>query len=300
VIRWLQVLGLAVGVWVLAVNFHRAWGELTRETFEFSEPRALAATGLLAVTYGGFAWLWRAIARELGTVVPYLTTIQFWAFSNLGRYVPGKIWQITGVMLVASDLGVAPGLAATVGVLAVAFMAATGCLVGLGFLPDLFASDRLRVAALVLSGASLALPLVWPGSLRKGLARLQRVLGRAAIGAPSRRGIARLTAYFLVGWLAHGAVFFVFCSSFVPVSWVQLAGVTGSFSIAYVTGLVAVFAPGGIGVREEVLASTLGHVLPGAPVHVIAVAARVWTMAAEVLVLALAMGLRIRGRGAPR
>ena len=293
-IRKIQAVGILIGLWMLVSSFRHAWTDLATHPLVVSWPRILLATGLLVVTYGGFAWLWRAIAKELGTVVPYSVTVQFWSLSNLGRYVPGKVWQITGVMLVAADLGVSPGLAATIGVLALGFSVATGGLVGFVLVPELFPSDQLRIGAAAVSALTLAVPIAFPGLLRDAMQRLPRFLGCSNLTRLSRWATVRLVTYFVAGWLIHGTVFQVFCSAFTPVSWDRLGGVIGAYCLSYVTGLVAVFAPAGIGVREELLGTTLGAVLPGAPVHLIAVAARVWTMAAEMVVLVVALVLRVR------
>ncbi len=71
--------------------------------------------------------------------------------------------------------------------------------------------------------------------------------------------------------------------------------------LSHVTGLVAVFAPGGLGVREGMLGYLLGAAAPAdLPVNVVAVAARLWSIAAEALVLIVALTLRLRlARGAP-
>lgn len=293
-IRRLQVVGGLIGLWILLVNFRRAWHELGDLPSVVSWGRIVVATMLLTVTYGGFAALWRALARELGTNVPYRTTVQFWAFSNLGRYIPGKIWQITGVMLVAADLGVPPVLAATVGALALGFMIATGSLLGFGLLPLSFAADRLRLAAAGLSALGLAIPMAFPGVLRALLLRMPRSMRWGDVPDVTRGGILRLTVLFAAAWIAHGLVFQFFCTAFVPIPWSRFPSITGAFCLSYVAGLVAIFAPGGIGVREELLSNTLGTVLPGAPTHVLAVASRLWMMAAEALVLAVALALRFR------
>jgi uncharacterized membrane protein YbhN (UPF0104 family) len=66
----------------------------------------------------------------------------------------------------------------------------------------------------------------------------------------------------------------------------------GAFALAYVVGLLAVFAPGGIGVREAVLGMLLGSFGGGdLPVHLLAVASRLWAIAAELLILLLAFTL---------
>jgi hypothetical protein len=292
--RVLQVLGALAGLAILASNLADAARELRGQHVPVSWPLAGLATVLLALTYAGLAWLWSAIARELGVVVRFRTALQFWSISNLGRYVPGKIWQITGVMLVAKDLGVPPGLAAAIGVLSLLLMVATGALLGFGLLPSVFASDALRLGAAALSALALALPVLRPAILREAMDRIPRAIPRGEIAEPTRAGVLRLVAAFVLVWVVHGAVFHVLCAAFAPVSPEDVLPLTGAFCIAYVSGLLALIAPGGIGVREEVLGATLAAVIPGGPVHVIAIAARVWTMVAELAVLGVALAFRLR------
>jgi hypothetical protein len=64
-----------------------------------------------------------------------------------------------------------------------------------------------------------------------------------------------------------------------------------------VAGLLAIFAPGGIGIREAALALLIAPVLgEHAPAHLIAVATRLWSILAEIVVLALALGVRFTSR----
>ncbi len=296
--RALQLAGVLVGVAILASNFADAWRELRAAPPEVAWGVALAATVLLIGLYLALAWLWTSIAGALGVHIRYGVALQFWSISNLGRYVPGKVWQITGVAIVASDLGVPPGLAVTIACLSFGFMVATGAWLGFALLPGLFASDGLRIAVVAASTAAVVVPVAWPGIFPATMRRLPGRLRVTDVRAPSRAGVARMAAQFALVWIAHGIAFWVFCAAFAPLAWPTVLPVTGAYCLAYVSGLVALIAPGGIGVREEVLGATLAPLMPAHPVHVVAVAARLWTMAAEVCVLAAALTLRLRrGRG---
>jgi uncharacterized membrane protein YbhN (UPF0104 family) len=69
----------------------------------------------------------------------------------------------------------------------------------------------------------------------------------------------------------------------------------GGFALAYISGLVAVFAPGGLGVREGVLAALLPRAgAESVSAEALAVATRLWTTTAELLLLlgVLAWGAR--------
>lgn len=294
--RALQIVGGLVGLAILAANFADAWRELRAAPPDVAWGVVLAATVLLIALYLALAWLWTSIAGALGVRIPYRVALQFWSISNLGRYVPGKVWQITGVAIVASDLGVSPGLAVTIACLSFGFMVATGAWLGFALLPGLFASDALRLAVVGASAAAVAVPVAWPGIFPATMRRLPGRLRVTDVRAPSRGGVARMAVQFAAVWIAHGIAFWVFCAAFAPLAWRTVLPVTGAYCLAYVSGLVALIAPGGIGVREEILGATLAPVMPGHPVHVVAVAARVWTMAAELCVLAAALTLRLRRR----
>jgi uncharacterized membrane protein YbhN (UPF0104 family) len=57
----------------------------------------------------------------------------------------------------------------------------------------------------------------------------------------------------------------------------------GAFTGSYVLGLLAVFAPGGILVREAALVATLGPALGPPSALLVAVGSRLWLLALELL-----------------
>ncbi|HNT44896.1 MAG TPA: hypothetical protein PKN85_10545, partial [Syntrophorhabdaceae bacterium] len=93
----------------------------------------------------------------------------------------------------------------------------------------------------------------WPGIFPATMRRLPGRLRVTDVRAPSRGGVARMAVQFAAVWIAHGIAFWVFCAAFAPLAWRTVLPVTGAYCLAYVSGLVALIAPGGIGVREEIL-----------------------------------------------
>jgi uncharacterized membrane protein YbhN (UPF0104 family) len=82
-----------------------------------------------------------------------------------------------------------------------------------------------------------------------------------------------------------------------PVFWEIVA----TFGAAYLIGFLALFAPGGLGVREGIITLLLASYLPGGLPAAVAVAARLWTTAIELVSLIPLMGgLRSPGGSAVR
>lgn len=71
-------------------------------------PLVLSSVLLLAV-YLAHALLWRAVMADLGVGRPAVrTTIRLYFLASLGRYVPGKVWQVAGLAVLASRAGLPP------------------------------------------------------------------------------------------------------------------------------------------------------------------------------------------------
>ena len=286
---WLIRIGqsaLTVGVtWLIvdAVGFELT--ELRRVDSEIGTVRILGlltASIMLLAAYFGSATIWGLIVHDLGgPKIPIRRAISMFMIANLGRYVPGKVWQIGGLATLAKGRGVPVSTAMGAAVIGqgVALLAAATW--GLGaFLsgPDSYQFWG-KTALVFVSGAILLISL--PGVLPF----LAQHWFRATDTRPHRSlGTlygARWLALYLLNWSVYGLSFWMLAQSF---------GLTGgllpfmsAFGASYVLGYAMVFAPAGIGPREGFLILFLTpHI--GAPASaILAVATRIWTTIVEVI-----------------
>jgi phosphatidylserine/phosphatidylglycerophosphate/cardiolipin synthase-like enzyme len=292
-------LGAALAVAAGAMML-RAWRHEVRSIHAFAwhvrPGRLLACT---AAEVGLLVWgvvLWSLVLGRFDGARPrFRAMLQVWFGTNLAKYLPGGVWPLVTAAGMAGRLGASP-------------VALAGSFVLHAALTALGAA---AAAALLLAPAGLAgggLPLVAGAAavpaalLAVHPAVLNRLVGVAARlarrEAPAWRGRwvdgLGLLALYAATWVGYGAAFSLFVSSVAPVArgaWPMLAGVN---ALAFVAGFVAVFAPGGIGVREAALAGLLLPVFPGRVRVLIAAVSRLWLMAAELaggaLVLAVSRG----------
>ena len=111
---WLIRIGqsaLTVGVtWLIvdAVGFELT--ELRRLDSEIGTVRILGlltASIMLLAGYFGSATIWGLIVHDLGgPKIPIRRAISMFMIANLGRYVPGKVWQSGGLATLAKGRGV--------------------------------------------------------------------------------------------------------------------------------------------------------------------------------------------------
>jgi hypothetical protein len=97
-----------------------------------------------------------------------------------------------------------------------------------------------------------------------------------------------------VNWGIYATAFWLFYLSFGE--WRTFFQVGPAFAAAYVAGYIAVFAPAGAGIREGVLVVLLQPIMAREAAVVLAVIARLWTTAIELIPAALlALGRRRPG-----
>lgn len=256
------------------------------------DPSPLALTAsvvVLALGYGVSASLWGAMVRELGgPTLARSTTIPLFLVANLGRYVPGKVLQIAGLTWLARRHGVSAPVAAGAAVLGqgVALLGAT--IVGLAAFfspaldPDLRLWGWLGLAAVALFLLGSGIPPVadWIRSTWFRLAGSAPPDPSTVPGTGRGFGV-RWTVLYTLNWSLYAVAFWLLFLGLA--GWQPFLFVGPAFAAAYVGGYLALFAPAGLGVREGLLAAFLAPVLAPQAALALAVAARLWTTAVEVV-----------------
>ena len=217
---------------------------------------ALAAACVL-LTYALLIEAWRRVLAGWGERLPFGAAAKIWCVSNLGRYVPGKIWSIAGLAVLARRAGVSGWSAAGSAVAMQALAVGTGTAVAALALPGALSLGQ-GVAALLVAMAAVGL-LTWDRMTRSVAAVIAPQSGLRALSPATAVAAAVIT---LASWCAYGLAFWLLARGLLPGPWPGLRTAVGVFAAGYLVGLLALFAPGGVGVRElmfvGLLAPTMG------------------------------------------
>ena len=250
---------------------------------------ALSAVPVV-VAYALLIHVWRAMLAEwresAGTPLSYREAARIWFVSNLGRYVPGKIWQIATMSVMAQRRGVSP-VAATGSSLIVnlaniasgfVIVLATGAVV-FGAFAESGPRAGLLLAGILTAGLVL-LPAIfsWISPLVAQLTRQRVTLPRIPARVVFLAALGTAAA-----WLLYGVAFQVFSGSLV-----RATGATHSYIAAYTAsyliGYLALFTPGGLVVREAMLVASLTTLglLTAPEAWLVAIASRLWLTVLEI------------------
>lgn len=237
-------------------------------------------------------WVWVLLFRSLGGNVGAGEGIRVWMTTNLGRYIPGKIWQLSGLAIYMRESRGAGAAALTAAGLFQALVLGTGAAVAAATLGGVFLADGALLPTVVLLGVLLVV-FLQPSIASRISAALARRFGESAPEAPPGRGTLWAAACGLVAaWLVNGlGLWFVWRGAGGSPSPgpVTMAGV---YSAAYVAGYLVLFAPGGLVIREGAMAALLAATA-GVPLSVggaVAILARFWATATELLGVAIVWG----------
>lgn len=242
----------------------------------------LASSTLLMVGFFVSSSLWGRIVVDLGGPrVPAPQAIRLFMIANLGRYVPGKVWQLAGLAVLAKRKGVQPATATGAAVLGQGVSLVAATLVGLGSLVR--GPDSVRVwgtPVVVVAGVALVVGLLPPTF--RGAVRLWFRMARQE--PPKDLGVGhalRWLVLFTLNWTLYAFSFWVLARSLghtaAPVA------VASSYAAAYVLGYAAVFAPAGLAVREGVMIAILAPLLGVGPAGALAIIARLWATVVELV-----------------
>ena len=242
-----------------------------------------AATAIVLLTYVLLIDTWRALLAGWGGYLHFNTAARIWFISNLGKYLPGKVWSIAAMSVMAREQAVSPVAAAGSSILIQLITIATG--IALALFMGVRAIDQpvlATVVAIILGAAIASLPVTLPA-----LARVASALTGRAIEVPPL-GVSTLfltVARSLLSWLAYGVAFQLFVRGVLGSAAGETSSYIAVYAASYILGFLALFAPGGVIVRESALVA--GMVRMGlanqADAFAVAVASRLWLTVVELL-----------------
>ena len=289
----------AIVVGFAARELARQWQSVAPalEGLRLDWPRLLASGALVIATYLLLIEAWRATLRVWSQSLPFSAAARIWFVSNLGKYVPGKVWQIAAMGALAQKSGVsataAIGSSLLVNLVSVlagfAVIAATaagrvGAVVGAQMTGGGERSAQFIVIGIAIAGA-IALALA-PVAVPRLAALAGKMTGRPlAIPPVPPKAVWVAAASTVASWLAYGIAFFLFAHGITPRATGNALSYIAVYTGSYLAGYLALFAPGGVGIREAaiIIAMPKFGLASAADAAVIAITSRLWLTILEIL-----------------
>lgn len=239
---------------------------------------------------------WHRLLKDSQSAASFGQVTSIFLVSNLGRYLPGaKAWQMSIVGMMAIEVRLSAALLALTSL----FCGLVGVVVG--FLLLLVTGGALlgaNPAWLSLAVAGLAVIIAAPAVVRMLPPVWQFTSGRfAALSTITPWTMWALVWTAAASWITWGlGLLFLARGLFVEQTTPVAAYVT-AWIASFLGGLVAFVAPAGLGVRDELMRTTLDAAGLGAgPALVVMMVARAWATLLDVCPALVVLALRLMRR----
>lgn len=289
--RWILFAAtLGTVAWFVGINAGKLSGYASR-----IEARAVMLA-FLAIAAGYIARFaaWTRLASSFGLHAPVMRGGRAYFLSFLGRYIPGKL-GLALIRIEAYRPNPPERVALATGTELVTALSAALILMlgGIASAPGIFPAWLRWTAP---AGIIFTLALLSPPVLHRIAGAIFRLTGREQpTDLPGAGSMLGLTALYIVPGLLQGLGLYILLLSLGPVPAGSYLTVTGAYYTAGLAGMLAVFAPGGLGVREGILMLVLPLVVPREAAIIAALLLRLIMLAAELSLAGIFSLLAARG-----
>jgi glycosyltransferase 2 family protein len=262
------------------------WNQVKEAPFTFRPFSLILSTLIFVLSYFIQLWAWYLITLRLGIAISLAETLKGWFYSQLGKYLPGKVWLLLGRFYYYESKGKSKKI------ISVALYFETVTLLvaaGLIFLSTLSLFREMGpfysgirswwVILLGLFGFISLHPRVLQKLLNYSLFKFRRDPISVSISYPN---ILWILMVCIIVWVVEGIGFYLFVDSIYPVSTNYILFLTGALAISTTLGLIAIFAPSGLGVREGALVTLLSLIMPSPVAVIISLLTRLWMTLIEI------------------
>lgn len=294
VTRWVFLAAALAGLlWAIVKN----WSGLVTALSTLPAWVAVVSV-ILALVYVFFTlWSWRCILTDLGSRLDWNASTQLFGLSQIGKYIPGGVWNIVAAAQIGRDHRIPARRSVTAMTVAVLISLLTGA--GIGVVTVLGTSVSLGIPLwLIVLLLTALVVLLTPPVLNRLIHLAFRILRRPDDDTRmTMKGLALATLMSVISWIVAGAQIWVLAIGFgmkpdVPGMLLSV----GSYALAWVAGFLVVFVPAGTGVRESILALFFTGVLESGAILAVVLVSRIAMTIADLVFAGMGALLAMRAR----
>ena len=294
--RTLSTLGAVLSLGFIAVIVWNGVGDLPRlKVSEYTTWLWLVAgLGLYAASQAIGAVAWRTTLGVYGVALPAGRAESQLLVSQIGKYVPGNVAHLFGRFALARADGVAAGIIGSAMLLEVGVLLGVGLVLAGGLLlmlPEFSAALAQELGEAVVGPVTTLFPVLLIIALVAGQVTLWRKAGRPRIEAvrlmmPTALHVLNFAVLGVSLWCVVGAVH--------PAGGIGVLASMAIFTAAWVAGFLMPGSPGGIGIRDGIVALGLGLFIGEGAALGVAVAHRAIATLGDVVIFGTGLALRRR------
>lgn len=266
--------------------FYNNISDLKDIDFKFNPASFILAVILFIVYKINSVLLWHYITKKNNCSIPIKKAIISWFYSLLGKYIPGKVFMLGGRMYFYNKEGSSKKkvlFCFLIENICTVLGAALLFIMSLLFVNNPELIQYRHPAIIVILVFSI---IIHPVILTKIINIPLKIFKKKKIDLKMKYvDMLVLVLFYSVNFLIVGSGFYMLTNSVYPVNISEFFYISGTFGLAAVTGILALFAPSGIGVREGVIILALRYMIPEAAAIIVSIISRLWASATELVLI---------------
>jgi uncharacterized membrane protein YbhN (UPF0104 family) len=283
IVRWIIVFAIFI---FLGKMVWENWAQVRGASFTFRPFAFISSTLIYVFAYFIQIGAWYLITLKLGIALSFRETVSSWFYSQSGKYLPGKVWLLLSRFYLYASKG-KPKKAISVAlyfeIASVVMAAGLIFLASLIFFREIQAFHTEGWVGWIVLLFSLALIFLHPRVLQKILNWILVLLRKEPITLSiSYLDILWILSVSTLSWIVGGIGFYLFVDAIFLVPLSHILFLAGALAFSSILGLIAIFAPGGLGVREGALVYLLSFMMPGSIAVIISILTRIWMTLIEI------------------
>lgn len=290
--RLLKALKISFGVLVavfLVWYFWKNWDEFS-EKIKNVNLKIFAFSMLFYFVYKfTLASLWHYITKINGCSIKYEKAVTSYLYSILGKYIPGKVFMLAARLTYYKEED------APLAKVTVCFFIENVCtllgaamlfILSLFFFPNELLNQYKWATVLLIAAFFVCIN---PKIINFFLRIVGKIFKKNLEIPMKYSQMLKVVLLFIGNWLIVGFGFFILTKSICPtVEWNQMLYCAGIWGVSAIMGILAIFAPSGLGVREGIIMLGLGLIMSEGDAAVISVVSRLWQTIPELALVAIA------------
>jgi uncharacterized membrane protein YbhN (UPF0104 family) len=294
-----QIIGWLIAAVIIFILFRTIYvnrAELQSWDWQISWPNALLSILFLGAAYATASQGWRTILYGFGHRIKLHESFRVVYLANLGRYIPGKVWQVIGMVGLAREVNIPAKISLASFALVQAYALPASfllVLIMLGYAAPLQALAVYRDIFYIFMGVIVLAFLILffaPAGLDWALNKILRLFRQEPVRyRPHFKNRLAIFAWYLITWIFFGLSFHFFLAALIAESGFGVLFSAGAYIAAYNLGYISFISPGGLGVREGVISALLAPQIGGPVAASLALIHRVWITIAEAVISLLAL-----------
>jgi len=264
------------------------WQKVKEYQFSFNYLYLFLSSIFFSLTLITYALIWNMVLRVLDKEkrISNFKAIKIFVSSWFGRYIPGKLWMFLGRIYLGSKEGLSKKALAVSSLFEIVLSVSAAFIWALLLLSITFGSQLYYLyfipLVIIIGTMIFAHPKIFYPICNFGLRKVKKE------EIPKENYLSyvmviKVMVYHFIAFAFDGFGFFLLINSIIYLPFCDIIGIMGGFTLAAVLGAAAIFAPGGLGIREGILATILTLYFPLSIAVLITLVSRIWMSMAEIL-----------------